>query len=86
MQLEKRSKIRSAIQGFYPQSREYYCKLASCSYETGKLNKNYLTECKCFTNGVPILYAVTLFGGSDEVVGLQRKKQASNPILRSFLE
>ena len=46
----------------------------------------HYTECKCLTNGVPVLYAETLLGGSDEVAGLQREKQASNPILRSFLE
>ena len=51
---------------------------------TGKLNKQKLTECKCFTNGVPVLYAVTRESGSDEVAGLQRDKQASNPILRKF--
>ena len=33
---------------------------------------------------MPILYAVTRVSDSDEVVGLQRKKQASNPILRKF--
>jgi len=56
---------------------------------TGKLNKKQLTECKCFTNGVPVLYRRDPTGvvyipthGSDEVAGLQRKKQASNPILR----
>ena len=44
------------------------------------------TECQCLTNGVPVLYAETRESGSDEVAGLQREKQASNPILRSFHE
>ena len=41
-------------------------------------------QCKCFTNGVPVLYAETRESGSDEVAGLQRKKQASIPIYRKF--
>lgn len=33
---------------------------------------------------MPVLYAVTRASGSDEVAGLQREKQASNPILWKF--
>ena len=33
---------------------------------------------------MPVLYAETRESGSDEVAGLQRKKQASIPIYRKF--